>query len=275
MRVLYTAEIVGKAGIYCFKKTIPSLKKEKSIDFVIAGCDGATNGNGLGYNHAVYLHKLGADALTTGDACFYKKDLTGNFDNVHFARRPANLPPGAPGMCFLCYNCGGQKIAVVVLLGQFGFSRIHAENPLYCLDRLLENPLKEAPVIIVDFHAVTSAEKRILFAAAQGRVSAVIGSHTRVQTADEEVLPGGTAVISDAGRSGSFYSVGGTEIQSRIREYISGIPEWTKDAWDVCELQGVIIDIGDDGKALSIERIRAPVSVPVQENQGKQGKSDA
>jgi metallophosphoesterase (TIGR00282 family) len=271
MRILYTAEIVGKAGIYCFKKTIPRLKKEKSIDFVIAGCDGATNGGGLGYNHAVYIHKLGADALTTGDNCFYKKDLTGNFDNVQFALRPANLPCGAPGMGFRCYTCGGQKIAVAVLLGQFGFSRIHADNPLYFLDGMLEKLLKETQVIIVDFHAVTSAEKRIMFAAAQGRVSAVIGSHTRVQTADEEVLPGGTAVISDAGRSGSFYSVGGTEIQSRIKEYISGIPEWTKDAWDACELQGVMIDIGDDGKALSIERIRIPVSVPIQR---KQGKSD-
>jgi metallophosphoesterase (TIGR00282 family) len=268
MRVLYAAEIVGKAGIYCFKKAFPLLRKEKKIDFVIAGCDGATNGNGLGYNHAVYLHKLGADVLTTGDCCFYKKDLTGNFDNIQFVLRPANLPRSAPGMGFRCYNLGGQKIAVAVLQGQFGFNRVHADNPLYSLDKLLEKLVKETPVIIVDFHAVTSAEKRILFAAACGRVSAVIGSHTRVQTADEEVLPGGTAVITDAGRSGSFYSVGGTEIQSRIKEYISGIPGWTKDAWDSCELQGVVIDIGEDGKAQAIERIRIPVSVPAQ---GKSG----
>ncbi|MDR2097287.1 MAG: YmdB family metallophosphoesterase [Spirochaetaceae bacterium] len=259
MKILYAAEIVGKAGIYCFKKTIAGLRKTKALDFVIAGCDGATNGYGLGYNHAKYIHKLGADALTTGDCCFYKKDLTGNFDGVPFVLRPANLPHGSPGAGFRFYNSGGQKIAVAVLLGQFGYSRIHGENPLYFLDRLLEKLQKETPVIILDYHAVTSAEKQILFAAASGRVSAVIGSHTRVQTADQQVLPEGTAVITDAGRSGSFYSVGGAEIQSRIREYISGIPDWTKEAWDSCELQGVIIDVADDGKALSIERIRVPV----------------
>jgi metallophosphoesterase (TIGR00282 family) len=259
MRVLYVAEIVGKAGIYCFKKTVASLRKTRSIDFVIAGCDGATGGNGLGYNHAMYLRKLGADVLTTGDCCFYKKDLTENFDKMPFVLRPANLPGPIPGMGASCYTVGDQKIAAAVLLGQFGFSRVHAENPLQFLDGLLEGLHRETPFIVLDFHAVTSAEKRILFEAASGRVSAVIGSHTRVQTADEEALPCGTAVITDAGRSGSFLSVGGADAESRIREYISGIPDWTKDAWDDCRLEGVIIDIDGDGRALGIERIRIPV----------------
>jgi metallophosphoesterase (TIGR00282 family) len=262
MRVLYVAEIVGKAGIYCFKKTIAGLKKDKAVDFVIAGCDGATSGGGLGYTHASYLHKLGADVLTTGDCCFYKKDMTANFNKTAFTLRPANLPPCSPGTGSRCYMAGKKKIAVSVLLGQFGFNRIHSENPLYFLDGLLERLRKETPVIFLDFHAVTSAEKRIMFAAASGRVSAVIGSHTRVQTADEEVTPDGTAIITDAGRSGSFYSVGGTEIKSRIGEYLSGIPDWTKEAWDVCELEGVIIDIDDGGRALAIERVRVPVSPP-------------
>jgi calcineurin-like phosphoesterase len=212
----------------------------------------------------MYIHKLGADVLTTGDCCFYKKDLTGNLDKIPFVLRPANLTEGAPGAGFRCYNSGGKKIAVISMLGQFGFSRIHAENPLSFLDRLLKKLYKETPVIILDFHAVTSAEKRVLFAVADGRVSAVIGSHTRVQTADQELFPGGTAVITDAGRSGSFYSVGGAEIQSRIKEYMSGIPDWTKDAWDFCEFQGVLIDAGNDGRALSIERIRIPVQVPAE-----------
>jgi calcineurin-like phosphoesterase len=110
--------------------------------------------------------------------------------------------------------------------------------------------------VIIDFHAGATAEKKTLFAAAAGRCSAVIGSHTRVQTADEAILPGGLAVITDAGRTGSVDSVGGCEKESRIREYLTGIPEWTREAWGICELQGVLLDIDDKGRALSIRRIR-------------------
>jgi metallophosphoesterase (TIGR00282 family) len=263
VRLLYVAEIVGKAGIYCFKKTIADLRKTKKIDFVIAGCDGATGGNGLGYNHAMYLRKLGADVLTTGDCCFYKRDLIANFDKTFFVLRPANLR-GAPGIGYRYYRVGSEKIAVAVLLGQFGFTRIHAENPLAVMDSLLEKLCAETPIIVLDIHAITGAEKQIMFAAASGQVSAAIGSHTRVQTADQRILTDGTAVITDAGRSGSFYSVGGAEIKSRIREYISGIPDWTKDAWEGCELQGVLVEIDGGGKALSIERLRVAVETPAQ-----------
>jgi calcineurin-like phosphoesterase len=124
------------------------------------------------------------------------------------------------------------------------------------LPSLLERLRQETPYVIIDFHAQASAEKKTLFYTADGRCSAVIGSHTRVQTADETVLPGGTAVISDAGRTGSRDSVGGCDSASRIKEYLTGIPDWTRDAWDQPELQGVFIDIGSKGKALSIERIR-------------------
>jgi len=260
MKVLYVAELVGKAGIYCFKRTVADYKKNNGIDFVIAGCDGATGGNGLGYNNASYLRKLGADALTTGDCCFYKKDLTENFHKANFVLRPANLSQGAPGLGMRCYKTkAGAPIAVAVLLGQFGFNRIHPDNPLECLDKLLERLHGETNTIIVEFHAHATAEKRILFEAACGRCSAVIGSHTRVQTSDEEILPGGTAVITDAGRTGSQLSVGGTETASRIQEYLTGIPEWTKEAWDGCELQAVLLDIAEDGRSRSIERVRIPV----------------
>jgi calcineurin-like phosphoesterase len=124
---------------------------------------------------------------------------------------------------------------------------------------LLERLRQETPYIIIDFHAQTSGEKKTLFFAADGRCSAVIGSHNRIQTADETILPGGTAVISDAGRTGSRESVGGCEIASRIQEYITGIPDWTKDAWEAPELQGVFLELDKDGKALSIERVRVPV----------------
>jgi hypothetical protein len=110
--------------------------------------------------------------------------------------------------------------------------------------------------VIVDFHAEATAEKKTLFALGEGCCSALIGSHTRVQTSDETVLPGGTAVICDAGRTGSAESVGGSEGESRIREYLTGVPDWTKEAFAKPELQGVLLELDSTGKALSIERIR-------------------
>jgi metallophosphoesterase (TIGR00282 family) len=256
MKILYIAELVGKAGIYAFKKALPDLKKEKSFDFCITCADGATGGNGLGRNHAAYLHKLGANVLTLGECCFFKKDLTENIEKTSFVLRPENLNSEAPGFGSRIYKNGGDKIAVAVLLGQNGFTRLHGNNPFSMLPVLLERFRQETPFVIIDFHAQASAEKKTLFYAADGHCSAVIGSHTRVQTADECILPGGTAVITDAGRTGSAFSVGGCEIEQRVQEYLSGIPGWTRDAWAKPELQGVLIDLDSDGRARSIERIR-------------------
>ena len=260
MKILYIAEIVGKAGIYAFKKCLPGLKSEKNPDFIIACADGATGGNGLGRNHAAYLRKLGAQVLTTGECCFYKKDLTENFGKISYVLRPDNLNIEAPGTGSRVFHAGGaaanQKAAVAVLLGQSGFGRLHSNNPFSGLPALLERLRQETPYVIIDFHAMATAEKQTFFAMADGACSAVIGSHTRVQTADERLLPGGTAVITDAGRTGSAESTGGNEKESRIKEYLTGIPDWTREAWEKPELQGVFVEIAENGKAVSIERIR-------------------
>jgi metallophosphoesterase (TIGR00282 family) len=260
MKILYVAELVGKAGVFALKKALPELKSRRPWDFLIVNADGATGGNGLGRSHAAYIHKLGADAITLGERCFYKKDLTENIEKTPFILRPENLNSGAPGIGSRVFKAGREKVAVAALIGQNCFNRIHANSPFTALPALLERLKKQTPYVIVDFHAQASAEKKTLFYAADGLCSAVIGSRTRVQTADETILPGGTAVISDAGRTGSFQSVGGCDINSRIREYITGIPDWTKDAWEAPELQGVYLDIGGDGKALSIERVRVGVN---------------
>ncbi|MCL2411604.1 MAG: YmdB family metallophosphoesterase [Treponema sp.] len=261
MKIFYIAELVGKAGVFTLKKALPELAKRYKWDFLIVCADGATGGNGLGCAHAGYIYKLGADAITLGDCCFYKKDLTENIDKNRFVIRPYNLNPQAPGHGFFVFKKNNEKIAVVSLLGQNGFNRVHANSPFACLPDLLNDLRQQTPYIIVDFHAQASAEKKTLFRAADGLCSAVIGSHTRVQTADETILPGGTAAISCAGRTGSQQSVGGCDINSRINEYISGIPDWTRDAWDALELQGVFLNIGKDGKASAIERVRIPVEV--------------
>ena len=270
MKVLYIAEIVGKAGIYSFKKALPELKKQYPWDFMIACADGATGGNGLGRNHAAYLHKLGANVLTTGECCYYKKDLTESIEKLPYIIRPENLNPQVPGIGARVFKAGNEKIAVTVLLGQNSFNRLHGNSPFTAIQPLLERLRQETPYVVVDFHAQASAEKKTLFFAADGRCSAIIGSHTRVQTTDAQVLPGGTAVISDAGRTGSAESSGGCNTESRIQEYLSGIPDWTRDTWEKPELQGVYIDIGSDGKSRSIERIRLAIAPPTpqEENEG-------
>ena len=276
MKILYVAEITGKAGLYTYRKALGELKKRYPWDFLIACADGATGGNGLGRNHAAYIHKLGANVITLGECCFFKKDLTENMEKMPYVLRPENLNPEAPGFGSRIFKAGGEKIAVAVLLGQSGFNRMHSNNPFSILPALLERLGQETPYVIIDFHAQASGEKKTLFHAANGRCSAVIGSHIRVQTADEALLDGGTAVISDAGRTGSSESVGGCETASCIQEYISGIPNWTKDAWEAPELQGVYLELNKNGKAVSIERLRFPVQTPpgAQTSGSQNGQND-
>jgi len=260
MKVIYVAEIVGKSGVYAFRKGLDELKKRCPWDFMIVCADGATGGNGLGRSHAAYIHKLGADVITLGDCCFYKKDFTENIDKTSYALRPENLNSEAPGAGQKIFKKNGGKIAAAAFIGQNCFNRLHANNPFTSLPLLLEQLRKQTPYVIVDFHAQASAEKKTFFYAADGLCSAVIGSHTRVQTSDETILPGGTAVISDAGRTGSIQSVGGCDTNSRINEYMCGIPGWTKESWEALELQGVYLDLGKDGRAHSIERVRVKVN---------------
>ena len=274
LKILYIAELVGKAGIHALKKVLPDLKKKLNINFTIVCADGATNGNGLGRHHAGYIKKIGADAITTGDCSFYKKDLAEDW--VPYVLRPYNLSGGEanekdriPGIGWRIFkispsdnmeSSSEKKIAVTVLLGA-NFIRMKADNPFSKIPSLLEKLRSQTPFTVVDFHASATGEKKTLFAAAAGTCTAIIGSHNKVQTADEEII-NGTAVICDAGRTGSIESVGGNNIASRIREYLTGIPDWTREAWDKCEVQGVIIEADDNGKAQSIERIRIPVDKP-------------
>ena len=283
MKILYIAEIVGKAGVYALKKCLPEFKKEKSCDFIIACADSATGGNGLGRNHAAYIRKLGVNVITTGECCFYKKDLTENLEKIPYVLRPYNLNLEAPGMGSRVYHTENglkveqtKKVAVAALLGQSGFGRIHANSPFSGLPSLLERLSRETPFVIIDFHAMTTAEKQIFFKMADGSCSAVIGSHSKIQTADERILPGGTAVITDAGRTGSAESVGGNDRDSRIKEYLSGIPDWTKESWEKPELQGIYFELDKNGKAISVERIRmtAPPAPETQKEDDDEADTD-
>ena len=262
IRILFIGEIVGKSGVWVVKELLPKLRQEHSIDFVVADGEGATGGFGIGKNHAVYLHKLGIDAITTGECSYYKKDIVEHFNRAPYMIRPANYPPRNPGRGYMVFEKNGRKIAVMSLLGVAGFKKVHLKNPFSLLTKLLESITPETNAILLDFHAFTTAEKATMFAMADGKLSAVIGTHTKAITADNRVLAGGTAVITDAGRTGSLESVAGLDPEIEIRKLTSLIHEYSKEAWARLELQGVIIEIGDDGKATSIERVREACAPP-------------
>lgn len=258
LTVLYLAELCGKAGVFAVRKTLPALRQEYSPDLVVACADSCTGGSGLGVQHAVYLRKLGVDCLTMGEGAFYKRDMTDYYPRAPWVLRPANLPQDIPGRGWKLFDSPSGRVAVIDLLGQSGFTRVHAENPLEALDRIAERARRETPYVIVDFHAVMTAEKRTLIRYADGKVGAVLGSHTKAQTADAAVSPGGTASISDCGRTGSLDSVGGMDPDVRVREFLSGVPAWAPDGTANLEVQGCVLRLGDDGRALSIRSFRKP-----------------
>lgn len=259
IRVLYIGEIVGKAGVYCIKQALKELKSSQNIDFVIANGEGTTGGFGIGKNHSIYLHKLGVDVITGGEKIYYKKDMVPHIAKAPYILRPANYPPGNPGRGWKVYEVGDQKIGVIVLLGQSGFHRVHLSNPFTFLPELVNRVKEETDIIVVDFHAATTAEKYSMFHHADGKVSAIIGSHTKVLTADEHIKAKGTAVICDTGRTGSFVSVGGLDPKVEIDKFLTQIPERSNEYWETLELQGVILDINDKGQAEQIQRIKHPV----------------
>ena len=258
MRVLFLGEIVGSSGVFCVKQLLTTVKREKEIDFVIAGGDGATGGYGLGKKHSAYLHKLGIDVLTGGECIYYKRDMVPHIATASYILRPANYPRGNPGRGYGVFSVDESAVGVIVLLGQAGFDRVHLRNPYTYLPELIARLKERTNTIILDFHATTTAEKANMFYIADGTVSAIVGTHSKTITADERILPGGTAVITDVGRTGSLHSVGGLDADVEIQKLITQIPERSKAAWEHLELQGVIIDVDSAGLAISIERLRLP-----------------
>ena len=190
LRVLFIGEIVGKSGVWVVKELLPKMRQEQRIDFVIADGEGATGGFGIGKNHAVYLHKLGIDAITTGECSYYKKDIVEHFNRAPYMIRPANYPPKQPGPRLHGLREERQEDRRDEPAGR---RRVQAGAPEEPLQPPAEAPgihHPETNAIILDFHAVTTAEKATMFAMADGKLSAVIGTHTKALTADDRVLAG-------------------------------------------------------------------------------------
>ncbi len=276
IRILYIAEIVGSSGVFTVKTVLPVLKEELRPHLVVANVDGTTGGFGIGKNHSIYLHKLGIDVMTSGECVFYKKDMVGHIADAPYILRPGNYPNGAPGRGWCVVKANGREVGIISMLGISGYAKTHLDNPFNRIQGVVDEITRRTPIILMDFHAPTTAEKMSMFYHVDGSISAFVGSHAKVQTADERISDGGTAAITDAGRTGSSGGVGGLDTEIELRKFLTQIHERSKAGWDALELQGVVVDIAAGGKAESIARVKRTCPQPEREkSHDGNGKSNA
>ncbi len=259
IKVLFLGEIVGKGGIACIKHALKPLRQERSIDLVIANGEGATGGFGLGKAHSMQLLKLGIDIITGGEKLYYKLDMVEFIAQNPSILRPANYPQENPGRGVRYLTVGEQKVCVINLLGNADFPRTHLSNAFSLALFLVDRALEEGAIPLVQFHASPTAEKLTMGHMLKGKAAAVIGTHTKVLSADATILDGGTAYITDNGRCGSQMSVGGFDPALEIEKQITAVPMRSQEWWQALELVGVLVTIDADGKATDIETIRLPV----------------
>lgn len=256
MKVLFLGDIVGKPGRDITAKLLPELKRTSKIDFVIANAENAAGGSGITPSVAQDLFAAGVDALTSGDHIWKKPEVYAYLEATDKVLRPANYPEGAPGKGAAAINAGDSvKVGVVNLLGRVFMDAV--DCPFACARREVEKLRKTTPIIIVDMHAEATSEKVAMGWFLDGTVSAVVGTHTHIQTADEKILPKGTAYITDAGMTGPYDSVIGRKKESVIERFITQLPTRFEVASGQEEMHGVLITIDrETGKALEISRVQ-------------------
>jgi len=251
--VLFFGDLIGRAGRNALAKSLPALTKKYKPTLVIANGENAAGGVGITEEIGKDLFAL-ADVLTSGNHIWDKKEALEYLAKEPRLLRPANYPPKNPGRgSVVVTDAGGVKIGVLNLQGRVFMEAI--DCPFRTADTEIEKIRRETPVIIVDLHAEATSEKQALGWYLDGRVSAVVGTHTHVPTADERVLPGGTAYITDAGMAGALNSVIGMKREQAIQKFLTGRPQRFEPAKDGVFLSAVHIEIdADTGKALSIRR---------------------
>ncbi|MCA9398551.1 MAG: TIGR00282 family metallophosphoesterase [Candidatus Omnitrophica bacterium] len=257
MNVLCIGDIVGKPGRDALAGLLPDLKKRYSVDFTVVNAENAAHGAGLTTKIAKDFFNLGCDVLTLGDHVWDQKDLEEYLNENHSVIRPANFPQGAPGVGWcIKETAAGIKVGVVNLLGRV-FMRHFVECPFKALETIVREIAKETPNIIVDFHAEATSEKVALGHFMNGKVSAIVGTHTHIQTADEKVLSDGTAYITDLGMSGPYDSVIGQDKDIIIERFVTALPKRFFVAKDETKLHGVIIEVDEaTGKSKKIQRVQ-------------------
>ena len=256
MKILFIGDVVGEPGRRAIKTLLPKLKNSEKLDFVIANVENVAGGSGVTPSMADELLDAGVDVLTSGDHIWKKKEI---FDYISTSKRlirPANYPQGAPGMgSTVVKSESGVSVGVINLIGRVFMQSL--ECPFKTAKAEVDRIKDKARVIIVDMHAEATSEKIALGWYLDGEVSAILGTHTHVQTADEKILPGGTAFISDAGMTGPFDGVIGRKKEQILQRFLTQLPTKFEMAEGDIQLHGVIVDIDDKtGKADSIKRVQ-------------------
>ncbi len=257
MKILFVGDIVGKPGRKAVFRLLPQLaERYGGFDFVVVNGENAAGGKGL--TKAIVDEFLGAGihAITTGNHVWAQREILTFIDDQPNLVRPANYPKSAPGCGWtVVLNSGGARLGVINIAGQVYMGGF--DNPFQTLDAILPEIGERADCLFLDFHAEATAEKIAMGWHADGRLAAVVGTHTHVQTADERVLPGGTAYITDVGMTGPHDSVIGTRKEDVLHHFTTMLPIRHNVAKRDVILCGVVVEVDDDtGKALSIERIR-------------------
>lgn len=256
MRILFAGDVVGRVGRHILKEGLTKLRQEQDFDFVVANVENAAAGFGVTPEIADQFFEMGVDVLTSGNHIWDKKEILPYLDREPRLLRPINYPPSCPGTGrYLARTSSGTAVAVLNIQGRVFMPAI--DCPFQAVEREIPRAAKEARVILVDMHAEATSEKMAMGWFLDGKVSAVVGTHTHIPTADERVLPGGTAYITDLGMCGPFDSVIGIEREASISRLVKGIPAKfetaKKDPW----LNAVVLDVDEsNGKARSIERVR-------------------
>lgn len=253
MNILAVGDVVGTQGCEFLRRKLPAFKKLKQIDFTVVNGENSAAGNGITPFSAQYLFDSGADVITTGNHVFRRREIYDFLDEHFDVIRPANYYPENPGSGFTVIDKGFVKIGVINLAGKSYMD--NASNPFICVDSVLRQ-LEDCRIILVDFHAEATAEKRAMGFYLASRVSAVFGTHTHVMTADAQVLDGGTGYITDLGMTGPKNSVLGVKSDIAIGWLKTGMPARFDTADTPCMLNGCIFEIDEKtGKALSVESV--------------------
>ncbi|MBU1726269.1 MAG: TIGR00282 family metallophosphoesterase [Candidatus Omnitrophica bacterium] len=256
MKILFIGDIVGSPGRNAIKVLLPELKKEFSLDFVIANAENAAGGSGITASVAQDLFSSGVDVLTSGDHIWKKREIFELINQEERILRPVNFPSGVPGRGASVFKTKeGLKVGVINVNGRVFMEAL--ECPFRSVLSAREELAKETRVIIVDIHAEATSEKVALGWYLDGKASAVLGTHTHIQTADERILPEGTAYLTDAGMTGPCDSVIGRRVEDVLERFLTAVPVRFEVAEENIQLQGAVLDIDEaTGRARSITRVQ-------------------
>ena len=255
MKLLFIGDIVGQPGRFAVAQLLPKLREQHALDFVVANGENSAGGNGITPRIAQELFANGVDAITTGDHLWDQKEVVELLREEKRFLRPFNYPAGVPGQGSAVFEIKNSlRIAVMNFQGRTFMPPM--ENPFPLALAEAKRLREQTPIIFVDFHAEATSEKIALARLLDGHVSAVVGTHTHVQTADEQILAGGTAYLSDAGFTGPHDGCLGREIEPVLKRFLTGIPQRFEVAANNVRLHGALVEIdAATGNALNITRV--------------------